>query len=67
MDFRSRQQWEIDQALDGHLDEELIRRRDAGETYAAIAEWITAETGIEITGRTVNNWVDALVCNGPGQ
>ena len=45
-----------DRLLGGHLDDELARRRLAGDSLADIARWLDDEHDIRVTAETVRAW-----------
>lgn len=46
----------VDKALDGRLVELLKERRDAGDSYDAIAKMLFERHDIDVSGETVRRW-----------
>jgi hypothetical protein len=46
----------IDRLLDGGLDKYLTDAREAGQSFATIAERLGTEHGVTVTAETVRNW-----------
>lgn len=50
----------VDRLLGGRLQEELTERRAAGDSYAVIARWFSADHDFDITPETVRQWCMSL-------
>lgn len=42
------------------LSEKLIHWRECGVSYNSIARMLKAETGVDLTGQTINDWVRVI-------
>lgn len=56
---------EADEATGGTLAEEMQRRREAGDSFAAIARWLHATHDFTVSDETVRRWCDRLSIEKP--